>query len=231
MGFTKRVSASNQRHRLFVVHGHAAEGFANIVRRQHRIRIAVGALRVHINESHLYSRESFSQLTTLSVPLIRQHLGFGAPVNPLRLPVVGAPTGKAEGLEAHVLHGHVARQHHQVCPGNLVAILLLDRPQQATRFVEIAVIRPTVQRLKSLLAAVGTAAAICRAVGTRAVPGHAHKERSVVTVISRPPWLRRRERGVDIGFQCLEIELGKLRSVIKITAKRVGAALILPQGR
>ena len=68
---------------------------------------------------------------------------------------------------------HVAGEDHQVGPRDLVAVLLLDRPQQATGLVEVAVVGPAVQRREALLAAIGAAAAVAGAVGPGTVPGHA----------------------------------------------------------
>src|SRR4029453_10343511 len=46
VGLTERVTTRDERHRLFVVHGHALERLANIRCRRDRIWIAVRALRV-----------------------------------------------------------------------------------------------------------------------------------------------------------------------------------------
>ena len=55
-----------------------------------------------------------------------------------------AAASETEGFEAHRFEGEIARQNHQIGPGNLAAVLLLQRPQQAARFVEVCVIGPTV---------------------------------------------------------------------------------------
>ena len=157
---------------------------------QHGIWVAVGPLRIHIDEPHLHRGESLSKLASFSVSLVRQHLRLRAPVDPLWLPIIGAATGKSEGLEPHILHRHVARKDHQVSPRDLVAVLLLDRPQQTTRLVEVAVVGPAIQRFKSLLTTIGATTAIRCSIGACAMPGHTHKKRTVVAVISRPPWLR-----------------------------------------
>ena len=45
VGLAEGMTAGDERHGFFVVHGHAREGFANITRRGDRIRIAVGTFR------------------------------------------------------------------------------------------------------------------------------------------------------------------------------------------
>src|ERR1700754_4000433 len=98
----------------------------------------------------------------------------------LRLPHVGAAAAEAEHRAAHRLDGHVAGEDHQVGPRNLGAVLLLDRPEQAARLVEVAVIRPGVERSEALLAAPAAAAAIAGAVGAGGVPRHADEEGAVM---------------------------------------------------
>src|SRR5690606_34991790 len=100
--------------------------------------------------------------------------GLAAPVDVVvRLPHILAPAGEAEGLEAHRLEGDVAGKDHQIGPGDLAAVLLLDGPQQAAGLVEADVVRPAVQRREALLAAAGAAAAVADAIRARAMPCHA----------------------------------------------------------
>jgi len=115
---------------------------------------------------------------------------FRTPVHVfVRLPHIGAAAREAKGLEAHGFQGDVTREHDQVGPGDLVAILLLDRPQQAPGLVQADVVRPAVERRETLLTGAGTATAIADAVGTSAVPGHANEQRAVVAEVGWPPVL------------------------------------------
>ena len=128
MGLTKRVTACNQCNRLFIIHRHATKGLADIMCGEHRVGITIGAFRVYIDQTHLHRCETVAKLTALGIALIGQHLCLGTPVDPLRLPIVRAAACKTKGFKAHIFHGHVTGEHHKVCPGDLVAILLLDRP-------------------------------------------------------------------------------------------------------
>src|SRR5690606_31461902 len=94
-----------------------------------------------------------------------------------------------EDRAAHVLDRDVAGEDQQVGPGEVPAVLLLDRPQQPAGLVEVAVVGPRIERGEALLAAVGATAAVGRAVGARGVPGHADEERAVMAVVRRPPRL------------------------------------------
>ena len=190
VGFAKGMAAGNQRDRFFVVHRHAGEGLADIPGGGERIRIAVRPFRVHIDQAHLHGGEGILEFPVAAVALVAQPLALGSPVNVLfRLPDILAPAAEAEGLEAHRLQGAVAGEDHQVGPRDLVAVFLLDRPEQPARLVEVGIVGPAVEGRKALGAGPRAAAAVAGAVGARAVPRHADEERPVVTEVGRPPVL------------------------------------------
>src|SRR6516164_11183707 len=108
MGLAKAMTTGNERNRLLVIHRHAGEGLPNISRRSDWIRLAVRPLRIHVNQSHLNRPERMLELAISAVPLVREPLAFGAPVDVLiGLPDVLAASAKTEGLEAHGLKGDV----------------------------------------------------------------------------------------------------------------------------
>ena len=137
-------------------------------------------------------------------------------------PRVDAAAGEAERLESHRFQGAVSGQDHEIGPRDLAAVLLLDRPEQSARFVEVRVVRPTVERREALLARARTAAAVADAVRPRAVPSHANEERPVVTVVGRPPILRRGHQREEVGLDRLEVEALELARVVEIRTHRVG---------
>ena len=107
---------------------------------------------------------------------------FGAPEDVfLRDPDVGTATGEAEGLEAHRLERDRAGEDHEIGPGDLLAVLLLDRPEQAAGLIERDVVRPAVERSEALRTHACATASVIGAVGSGTVPGHADEERAVVT--------------------------------------------------
>ena len=218
----ERVATGDQRGGFLVVHRHAAEGFADIIGGQLRIRHAIRAFRVHIDQAHLHGAQGPAQLAAGAIALVVQHLVFRAPIDLVGFPIIGAATGKTERLEAHGFKAHVAGQHHQIGPAQRAAIFGLHRPQQAAGLVEVAVVRPRVQRFKALLATTGAAAAIGDAIGAGAVPGHADEERAVIAIVSRPPGLGGGQHLGDIGLHRLQIELGKLGRIIEIRAVGIG---------
>ena len=196
MGLAEGVAAGNQRDGLFVVHRHAEEGFADVLGRRERIRIAVRAFRIDVDETHLHGAERLGELAFAAVAFVAQPGAFGAPEQLFGLPDIGAAAGEAERLEAHRFERDVAGENHQVGPRDLAAVFLLDRPQQPARLVEVGVVRPAVQRRETLLTGPGAAAAIRDAVGAGAVPRHADHQTAIVTEIGRPPFLRfRHQRG------------------------------------
>ena len=231
VGFSKRVPTGNQRQRLFVIHRHPAKRLANVLRRRQRIRVPIRPFRIHVDQPHLHRRQRLLQLPVPGVALVAHELPFRSPVNQLRFPVIGAAAGKAEGLEAHVLHGHVPSQHHQVAPGKLLPVLLFHRPQQAPRLVQVPVVGPAVQWVEPLLPAVGAAAPIQSTICPRAMPRHADEERPVVAIVGRPPGLRGRQRLVDVLLDGLQIKRRKRLGVVEVLPIRVRLRRILPQRR
>ncbi len=230
VGLAEGVTASNERHRLFVVHRHASKSLADILGRRERIRIAVGAFRVDIDQAHLDGSERILEIPLSGVALVIQPFVLGAPVDVLfRLPDVLAPTAKAERLESHRFQGDVAGKDHEVGPGDLPAVLLLDRPEQPARLVEADVVGPTVEGRKALAGRSGAAAAVADAVGARAVPCHADEQRPVVTEVRRPPVLRVGHQGVKVLLHGLQVETLELFSVVETLAHRIGQGGMLVQ--
>src|SRR4029077_14409302 len=146
--------------------------------RSDRVRIAVWALRVDVDQPHLNGAERILEIPDAGVALVPQPLVLRAPVDLIRLPDVRTPAGEPEGLEPHRLQRHVARQDQEVGPRNLPAVLLLDRPQQPARLVEAPVVGPAVEGRESLLAGPGAAAAVADAVRAGSVPCHANEQGS-----------------------------------------------------
>src|SRR3954468_23618290 len=162
--FAERVAANDQRHRLGIVHRHAGERLADVARRREWIGLAVRPLGVHVDQSHLHCAEWLAELPIAAVALVSEPGVLRPPENLLGLPDVGPSETEAEGLEAHGLERHVAREDEQVRPRDLLSVLLLDRPQQAPRLIEVGVVGPTVQRRESLRPGPAAATAVRNAV-------------------------------------------------------------------
>ncbi len=117
MGFTERVSASDERNGLLVIHRHAAERFANVLGGGERIRLAVGAFRIHVDQTHLNGGERILEFAITGVTLVSQPFAFRPPVNILlRLPNVFATSSESNRLEPHRLERAVAGEDHQIGP-------------------------------------------------------------------------------------------------------------------
>ena len=222
VGLAEGVAAGDQRDGLLVVHRHAEEGLADVAGGRDRVRLAVRSFRVDVDEAHLHGGQRLGELALAAVALVAEPGALGAPVELLRLPHVGAAAGEAEGLEAHRFQRGVAGQDHQVRPGDLAAVFLLDRPQQPARAVEQHVVRPRIQRREALLAGAGAAAAVGDAVGAGAVPGHAHHQAAVMAEIGRPPVLRIRHQCLEVGHHGVEVEALELLHIVEVLAHRVG---------
>ena len=190
MGLAEAVAAGDQGHGLLVVHRHAREGLADVARRRERIRRAVRPLRIDVDQAHLHRGQRVLQDPVTRVARVAEPGVLRPPVDVLlRLPDVRAPAAEAEGLEPHRLQRAVAGEDHQVGPGDLLAVFLLDRPQQPARLVEVDVVGPAVERREALRAVGGAAAAVTDAVGAGAVPRHPDEQPPVVAEVGRPPLL------------------------------------------
>ena len=193
-------------------------------------RLPAGPLRVHVDETHVQSGQRFLQFAFLTEALVvAEHFGLGAPVDQVSLPVVHAPAGEAQSFETHRFQRDITGQDHQVSPGYITSVFLFDRPQQAARLVQVGVIRPAAERLEALLAAIGAAAAVMYAVGTRAVPGHADHQPAVVTPVRRPPVLRCFQGFLDVRFQHLEVDTRKSLGVVEVVTVWIGFLIVVTE--
>ena len=170
MALAEGVAADDERNRLLVVHRHAGEGLSNVPGGSQRIRVAVGPLRIDVDQAHLHGAERTGELPVAAVALISEPGVLGAPEDLVGLPDVLSPEAEAERLEAHRFEGAVAGEDEQIGPGDLPAVLLLDRPEQPAGLVEAGVVGPTVEGGEALSAAAAAAPAIGDAVraGARA---------------------------------------------------------------
>ena len=145
------------------------------------------------------------------------------------MPDVLAAEAEAEGLQAHRLIGHGAGQDDQVGPADLVAVLLLDRPEQAARLVEVGVVRPGIERREALVARAAAAAAVGDAIGARRVPGHADHQAAVVAPVGRPPVLAVGHQRLEVLLERLDVELLEFFAIVEVGAQRVGLGVVLVQ--
>ena len=170
------MTAGDERHGLLVVHGHAGERRPDVVGRALRVAVRVGSLGVHVDQRLVGGGEGVLQVVVgvavLAAPALvtvdhlveardLAHLDdLGAPVGGVvRLPGVETSTGESVGRQAHDLQGAVAGEHHQVGPGEGVAVFVLDRLQQPARLVGVAVVPPARDRREALHPGAGPAPA------------------------------------------------------------------------
>ena len=141
MGLAHGVAATGKRCGFFIVHRHARKGFAHLLGGFQRVGFAVHTLGVHIDQAHLHSRQRVFHGVGLGHVFIarvrgRQPFALGPPIGVFfGVPDIFAPERKAIGFQPHVFISHGACQQNQVCPRDLVAVFLFQRPQQAAGFV------------------------------------------------------------------------------------------------
>ena len=235
MRLANGVAPSGQGDRFLVVHRHAREGLAHVTRGLQRIGLAIDALRVHIDQPHHDCRQRVFQITFAGVAAVRVVGGreprlFGSPVDILfRMPDIFTSEAEAEGLQPHRFVSQRAGENDQVRPAQLVAVLLLDRPQQTTGFVEIGIVRPGVERRESLIARAAAASPVGDAIGACRVPGHADHQAAVVPPVRRPPVLTVGHQGLEVFFERIDVERLDGVPIVKRRPHRVGLAVVLMQ--
>src|SRR5580700_4346100 len=177
VGLAEGVTAGDQSDGFFVVHRHTRERLTDIFGCLDRVGNAFRAFRIHINEAHRGGAEWTREITFARIAFVCSHPGGLMPPVDVKVgfPNVRASAGKTKGLEAHGFEGDIACEDHQVGPRDLFAVLLLNRPQQAPRSVEVYVVRPAIKWSKTLLASAAAAATVKSAIRTGAVPRHANK--------------------------------------------------------
>ena len=74
VGLAEGVAAGDERHRFLVVHRHAGEGLADILGRGERIRVAVRAFRVDVDQAHLHGSERILEVPVAGVAFVIQPL-------------------------------------------------------------------------------------------------------------------------------------------------------------
>ena len=229
VGLAEGVATGDQGHRLLVVHRHPLERLADVAGGGQRIGVAVGTLRVDVDQPHLDRAERAGELAVAAVALVAQPGVLRAPEDLLGLPDVLAAEAEPEGLEAHGLQRDVAGEDQQVRPRDLAAVLLLDRPQQATRLVQVGVVGPAVERREALCAVPRTAAAVRDPVGAGGVPAHPDEQPAVVTEVRGPPVLRGGHQLDEVPLERVDVQPLELRGVVEVVAHRVGHRRVLAQ--
>src|SRR5690242_10631736 len=225
VSLSERMSAGNERDRLVVIHRHAAKRLPDIVCRGHWIRLSAGPLGIHVDQPHLNRAKGILELTGALVPIFRQPYMLRAPVGLVWLPDVLASAAEAESLEPHRFQGDVTGENHEVGPGDFPSILPLYWPEQPARLVEARVVRPAIERRKTLIAGARPAAAVADTVRTCAVPRHTNEQRTVVAIVCRPPFLRVRHQGIEVLDHGLQVEALEFFGIVEIPGHRTGRPL------
>jgi hypothetical protein len=223
VGLSERVSSGDQRDGLFVVHRHPCEGLANVARGGQGIGVTVGPFGINVNQTHLDRTQRIVEFAVTGVALVAEPGLLRSPEHIfIGLPRVDASARKTKCFQSHRLNGQCAGEDHEVGPGDLSAVLLLDRPQQPARFVEVDVVGPAVQRCKALVARPRTTTAVTNAIRAGTVPGHANEEGAVVAVVGGPPVLGRHHEFHHVLLHRLEVEARELFGVVELFVHWIG---------
>ena len=233
MSLADSVATGGQCDGLLIVHGHAREGLAHVLGGAQRIGIAAHAFRIDVDQAHLHGGKRVLQAgAVLALALVAggaEPFLLRTPVDVLLgMPDILAPEGEAVGLQTHRFIGDITGEDHQIRPGDLVAVFLLDRPEQTARLVEIDVVGPGIEGRKALVAGAAAAATIGDAVGAGSMPGHADHQTAVMAPIGRPPFLAVGHQRLEVLLQGRDVELPDLFTIVE-TLQRVRLGVMLVQ--
>ena len=69
------------------------------------------------------------KISFIIMAFITEPFMFRSPVNIyFRFPHIFTATAKTKGFKTHRFQGNISGENHQICPGNFISVLLLDRP-------------------------------------------------------------------------------------------------------
>src|SRR3954451_4694622 len=105
------------------------------------------------------------------------------------MPDVFTAKTKPESFQPHGLIGHSTCQGNKIGPTKPVAVFFLDGPEQTPGFIQICVIRPGIQRGKSLVTGTCTTPTVGDTIRACGVPGHTDHKSAILSPICRPPLL------------------------------------------
>ena len=207
VGLAERVTTGDQGERLLVVHRHPAEGLADVARSGQRVRVAVGALRVHVDQAHLHGAERTGQLAVAAVALVAEPGVLRAPEDLLGLPDVLAAEPEAEGLEAHRLQRAVPGEAPAGRPTRSCVPYFCLTGQSSRRALSRFALSG---QLLSGAKRWAPSPAPPRPSSMRYVPAACQLIRmnsaAVVAEVGRPPVLRRRHHLDDVLLQRLDVQ-------------------------
>ena len=188
MSFAKRVTARNQSHGFFVIHGHSPKCLPDVFGSQKRIRISIGTFRVHINESHLNCGQRILQIPVF-VPLVSQPFLFGPPIDQVGFPLILTPASVTKVLKPIDSRATLPARTIRSAQEMLLPYFCLTGQSRRRALSRFALSGQLLSGSNRLLTAACTAATVRNTVGSRTVPGHPNEKRCVGAVIRRPPIL------------------------------------------
>ena len=216
---SKSMATRDECYCFFIIHCHAIKSFSDVDCCCQRIWFAIWTFWIHIDKSHLYCGKRIFKLPFTPVPRISEPLTLRTPVDIFRrFPCVFTTTGEPKGWKSHWFKCNVCSKNHQISPRDFLPVLLLYGPQQSTSFIKICIVWPTIEWGKPLCAVSSTATSICRSIGSGAMPSHAYEQWSIMTIVSRPPFLGSCHSGLQIIFDCLEIKTFKCFCIVELVA-------------
>jgi len=128
----------------------------------------------------------------------------------------------------HGFKGSVASENYEISPRESKAVLLFDRLQQFSRFVEVRVVVPGSFRVETLPASIWASPPVTRAVASRVMPSKPNEKWRVISVIRRPEVLAVRKQLGQILLHRVPVH-GVKRLVVPFRRNALGNPSVLPR--
>ena len=194
------------------------ERLADVARRGERIRVAVRALGVHVDEAHLHRTERTRELAVAAVALVAEPRVLRTPETSSGSHTSSRPNAKPNVLKpidsSATLPASTSRSAHEIFWPYFCLIGHSSR-RALSRL-------PLSGQLFSGANRCAPSPAPPRPSSMRYVPAacqrHADEQRAVVAVVGRPPLLRRRHHLDDVPLQRVDVE--RLRTPRRSRSRR-----------
>mmetsp|Transcript_172261 Transcript_172261/g.552227 ORF Transcript_172261/g.552227 Transcript_172261/m.552227 type:complete len:271 (+) Transcript_172261:865-1677(+) len=210
------MAATDERHRLPVVHAHAAESIADVQGAVCGARVRLpdarrylhdGTFGVQVDQANGRAAQGLLALTLRRTGSHQLLLLGGAQVQAGgAVGIVDAAHAELRHRSAHALDRGTAGGDEQISPAEPISVLFLDWPQQGACMVEVRIVLPVLLRRETLPPASAAPAAVRAAEGARAMPSEPDEERAVVAVVRWPTIRGIRQQRLDVGNEGLQVQ-------------------------
>ncbi len=199
-GICQRYARRRPALRFLIVHGHSGQMCPVRHARSYRVRLAVRAFRIHIDQPHLTAASGFLQVSFSGSSASRPAICLRTPqyISSHPFPNIRTARRRSRGFKPHRLRAQFPTRFIRSAQDILLPLFLFDWPERRAAACRVYIIRPAVERRKALCTvALAPPRPSLRTVGACAVPCHPNGKAG----LSVPS--RRGQPVLRVGHQCV----------------------------